>query len=153
MYSGKVRVRAVGLLIENDKVLLLRHEGLGPAGHLWSPPGGGVDFGIDARETLKKEFLEETHLEVEIGSFLCINEHVDQRHHAVELFFQVKRLAGTLRLGHDPEQTEQILSDIRFFSAADIRQLPPETVHSLFTRIEHLQDMLEWSGYYKFAQL
>jgi len=152
MYQGKVRVRVVGMLIEENKVLLLRHDGLGAGGFLWAPPGGGIDFGMDASETLKKEFLEETHLEVEVGSFLFVNEHLDDRHHAVELFFEVKRLSGEAKLGTDPESNEQILSEIAFLSMNQIRQMSPLTVHNMFSRITHLEDMLKLRGYYKFAQ-
>ena len=115
MYEGKVRVRAVGLLFEDDRVLLLKHQGLGPEGYLWSPPGGGVDFGMSAADTLKKEFLEETSLEVEVGAFLFVNEHLDERHHAIELFFEVHRLSGAPTLGSDPESETQILTEIGLF--------------------------------------
>ncbi len=152
MYQGKVRVRAVGILIEADKLLLLKHEGLGPAGHLWSPPGGGVDFGVDAETTLRKEFAEETHLEITVQQFLFVNEHVDDRHHAIELFFEVKRVSGEVKLGQDPEVKQQILSEIAFLSWDEIRQMPPSAVHSVFSRIAHLEDMRKLRGYYKFAQ-
>jgi 8-oxo-dGTP diphosphatase len=152
MYQGKVRVRAVGLLFEAEKILLLRHEGLGSAGHLWSPPGGGVDFGCDAESTLRKEFAEETHLEITVRKFLFVNEHIDDRHHAIELFFEVERVSGEAQLGHDPEVKQQILSEIAFLSWDEIRQMPPATVHSMFSRIAHLEDMLKLRGYYKFAQ-
>lgn len=151
MYTGKVRARVVGLLIENDEVLLLKHDGMGLGGFLWSPPGGGIDFGEEATATLKKEFLEETHLEVEVGSFLFINEHIDERHHAIELFFQVTRISGEPKLGMDPESKHQILSEIAFLSMDQLRQMGEPFVHSMFSRITRLEDMLKLRGYYKFA--
>ena len=151
MYQGKVRVRGCGLLIESDSVLLLKHDGLGPDGLLWSPPGGGVEFGQDARTTVQREFIEETGLEVMVGPFLFANEYTDFKHHAIELFFQVTRIKGNLKLGEDPELKTQILTDIRFLNMLEIRQLPATSVHSIFSRIENLNALLELRGYYKFA--
>ena len=72
--EGKVRVRVCGILHENGKILLLKHESIGPAGYLWSPPGGGVEFGESLVETLEKEFLEETNLSIKVGNYLFTNE-------------------------------------------------------------------------------
>jgi 8-oxo-dGTP diphosphatase len=153
MFAGKVRVRAVGILIEADRLLLLKHQGLGPEGFIWSPPGGGVSFGETAEATVVKEFKEETHLDVEVIRFLFVNEHRDKIHHAIELFFEVKRISGTAILGSDPEMDEQILTEINYFSVQELRRLPPLAVHSVLSKIDRLEDVLKLSGYYKFAQL
>jgi len=152
MYQGKVRVRVCGLLIESNKMLLLKHEGLGPKGHLWSPPGGGIEFGDESKARLKKEFLEETGLEIAIHRFLFINEHIDDQHHAIELFFSVQQVSGKVRLGADPEQEKQILTDLKFLSLEEIQALPSGTAHALFSSITTFEDIYELSGYYKFAQ-
>jgi len=152
MYQGKVRVRVVGLLIEQNKVLMLKHDGIGELGYLWSPPGGGLEFNEDAEAALKKEFMEESHLEIAVDHFLFVNEHMDNKHHAIELFFQVSRLSGEVKLGVDPEMKHQILSEIAFLSMDEIRQLPTLAVHSMFSRIAGLKDMHKLRGYYKFAQ-
>ena len=151
MFQGKVRVRACGLLIEQNKILLLKHDGLGPDGHLWLPAGGGVEFGQSAEETVVREYLEETGLNIEIVKYLFANEHIDEKHHAVELFFLVKRLSGELRLGSDPELKEQILTDIHFFSDSDIRQLAKSNVHSIFTEATDLEHLVSLRGYFKFT--
>ena len=151
MFQGKVRVRGCGLLIEGDSILLLKHHGLGIDEILWSPPGGGVEFGEDVRKTVRREFAEETGLEVNVGDFLFINEHIDSKHHAIELFFKVTKAEGNLKLGVDPELKTQILADIRFLNILEIRQLPSTSVHSVFSRIENLNELLELRGYYKFA--
>ena len=150
MFHGKVRIRVCGILIEKNSLLLLKHEGIGPDGFLWSPPGGGVAFGQDARATLKREFREETGLEVAVGDFIFVNEHIDDRHHAAELFFKVERISGNLKLGHDPELKTQILTDIRFFTMSEIREQAPSSVHSSLSRIENLKDLTMLKGYYKF---
>lgn len=39
----------------------------------WLLPGGGVDAGEDARQTARREVLEELGLEVEVGRLLAVN--------------------------------------------------------------------------------
>ena len=87
LYEHKVRVRVCGILVEGSKMLLLKHEGVGSSGFIWSPPGGGLEFDQNAHSTLVKEFKEETDLTIEVGDFLFVNEYKDDRFHAIELFF------------------------------------------------------------------
>ena len=65
-FSKKVRVRACGILKNEQGILLLKHLGIGPAEFLWAPPGGGVKFGDTLEETVQREFLEETGLTVSV---------------------------------------------------------------------------------------
>jgi 8-oxo-dGTP diphosphatase len=131
-FGGRIRVRICGILIENNHVLLAKHQGLGEAGFLWNPPGGGAHFGETYSETLKREFLEETNLIIEVGQFLIFNEYIKNEIHALELFFEVKRTAGELKLGADPELSseEQMLVDLKFWSKAEILEFPKNQFHS-----------------------
>ena len=133
-FAQKVRVRVCGILKENDKILLLKHESIGPKGYLWSPPGGGVQFGESLEERLVQEFKEETNLVVEVGSYLFTNEFIGDRHHAIEVFFEVSRKSGDLKLGMDPEleTSQQILSEANFFSPEELKNLPENTLHKAF---------------------
>lgn len=152
MYSGKVRVRVCGLLIENQKLLLLKHDGLGMDGFIWSPPGGGIDFSETAEEAIVREFHEETGLQVRVDEFLFVNEFRTEKLHAVELFFKVHRESGELKLGADPELPKQILTEIAFLSIEQLNSIGPNHLHNIFSEIEELNDLLKLSGYYKFDQ-
>ncbi|HOY95805.1 MAG TPA: NUDIX hydrolase [Catalimonadaceae bacterium] len=131
-FVQKVRVRVCGLLVEDDQIWLVRHEGLGPLGYFWSPPGGGVEFGETVEETLKREFMEETSLEIECLRFVTFHEHIDSRFHALELFFEVRKIAGSPALGTDPELTgrEAMMTDLRLFGREELSTMPPEAIHS-----------------------
>ena len=135
-FENKVRVRVCGILKEQGAILLIKHEGIGPSGFLWSPPGGGVEFGQSLTATLKKEFMEETNLTVDVNEYLFTNEHIDDKHHAIELFFRVTRRSGELRLGYDPEldASNQMLSEVRFFASNELAELTEECLHSAFRR-------------------
>lgn len=131
-FVQKVRVRVCGLLVENDRIWLVRHQGLGPLGYFWSPPGGGVEFGETVEETLKREFLEETGLNVECQRFVAFHEHIDSRFHALELFFEVRKIAGIPALGSDPELSgrEAMMTELRLFGREELSFIPPEAIHS-----------------------
>lgn len=139
-FGHRVRLRVCGVLRQKDGILLLKHKGIGVEGFLWSPPGGGVQFGESVAETLKREFKEETGLDVEQGAFLFFHEHIYKDLHALELFFQVSQTGGKLTLGTDPEleADQQILTEIRFWQKVEVDLLPPSIFH---TRIgEMLRD-------------
>lgn len=146
--SGKVRVRVCGILVRNEKVLLLKHYSIGSRGYLWSPPGGGVEFGQRLQEALQREFLEETNLSIEVGEYLFTNEHIDNQHHAIELFFVVKHRSGRLKLGIDPEldSSNQILTEAKFLSKQEIEQIPKDAIHSIFSSTNDWRDVLNIRG-------
>ncbi len=152
LYEHKVRVRICGILVQNDAVLLLKHEGIGPSGFIWSPPGGGLEFDENAHTTLQKEFLEETGLTVDVGEFLFVNEFKNDRHHAIELFFQVHKVAGHIKLGKDPEvpEDEQILSELRWITFNELQEMPKAHLHNIFSELDHPSMIVESSGFYKF---
>lgn len=61
-----------GVLVKDKKVLMLqRSEVELPEAHLkWEFPGGKCDFGETPQEALKREFLEETGIEVQVNGLL-----------------------------------------------------------------------------------
>jgi 8-oxo-dGTP diphosphatase len=96
LYGNRIRVRACGICIENDRVLMIGHRAILGENTFWSPPGGGVEVGEMAEDALKREFLEETGLEISVGKLLLMNEFVKLPLHGIELFFVVKRVGGVV---------------------------------------------------------
>ncbi len=62
-------VRVYGLLFDSDKRLLVSDEFI-RGNYFTKLPGGGLEFGEGTRDCLKREFMEETGLEVEIGEHI-----------------------------------------------------------------------------------
>lgn len=118
MENNRPRVRVAGILIEDDKVLLIEHTKNDRS--YWLLPGGGVDWGESIEEAVKREFLEETNLAVEIENFLFISETLapDETKHVINLYFRVKRISGDLLLGE-----EAVLSDLKFFTLEEIQKI------------------------------
>ena len=101
IYGNKVRLRVCGLCWQGDSLLLVKHK-MGDKG-LWAPPGGGIEYGESVDYALKREFLEETGLKIAVNKFLFGCEFIKKPLHAVELFFDVEKVAGVLRGGYDRE--------------------------------------------------
>lgn len=150
-YGNRLRLRVCGICINNNKLLLIRHKGLGDLGELWLPPGGGVEKGQAIPENLEREFLEETGLKVTTGSFLFVHEHLQEPLHAVELFFTVRILGGELITGSDPElpANQQLIQEARYFSFEEIKALDPRGIHAMLRHCNSLEELNNAKGYFK----
>ena len=125
MYAGKIRIRALGVLKEQNRLLLVQL--LSPISNelIWTPPGGGVKTGEPIKKALKREFLEETGLQISVGDLIHINELIEEPFHALEFYFRVQRISGAVKLGSDSEHNkeEQLLKDIAFWHVDDLSTL------------------------------
>ncbi|WP_181306433.1 NUDIX hydrolase [Rufibacter sp. XAAS-G3-1] len=142
-YASKARIRVCGLLVQEDKLLLARHKAAFGEGNFWMPPGGGLNFNEKVKECLVREFREETGLDVEVSRFLYLNEFLRPPLHAIELFFEVKLVKGTLALGSDPEHAPhaQLLEEVKFLSIRDMFTLQREELHPVLHALVNLDDL------------
>ena len=145
IYGNRLRVRVCGLCWEGDSLLLANHSAV-VGTNLWLPPGGGLEYGETLEKALKREFLEETGLEVSQLDFAFGCEFVKEPLHAVELFFNVLKNGGTLKTGYDPEL--QIIQGVRFFSEKEINGLPQEELHGIFRIARTPNGLRKLSGFY-----
>lgn len=92
-------------LVENDNQEFLvcqRYEPELPEVHLkWDLPGGTNELGENLEETLKREFLEETGLQVEVTKFLPRSisktwDYPDHKQHTIVLCFHCTLVKGEL---------------------------------------------------------
>ncbi|NVJ85219.1 MAG: NUDIX domain-containing protein [Algoriphagus sp.] len=150
-FGNRLRTRVNGILIKDEKILMVRHQ-MGDQQEFWSVPGGGMRFGSDASTNLQREFLEETGLEVQAEKFLFVHEFLQPPLHAIELFFEVKHLGGEMQLGKDPELEglQQILTAIEWLSLSEIQKIPKKSLHQVFWGIKSLEDIGLWKGYFNF---
>lgn len=115
------RVRVAGILIEDDRILLIEHTKNNRK--YWLVPGGGVDWGESAAEALIREFKEETGLDIEVEKFLFISETIapDKQKHVINLYFKIKKAENSsniMKLGE-----EKILTDLRFIPEDEIKNI------------------------------
>jgi 8-oxo-dGTP diphosphatase len=147
-YGDRVRVRACGLLVMDNALLLVNHRSL-TATDFWAPPGGGVEFGERAEICLVREFLEETGLQIQVGDFLFACEFIHPPLHSVELFFLIDGAKGIPTKGNDPEMTSegQIIEAVRFIPWTEIQQMNPAVLHGLFRLVGEPAQILQLKGY------
>ncbi len=151
-FGGQLRSRVNGILIEDDHLLMVKHQ-MGNGRILWSVPGGGMEYGTSAVENLKREFLEETGLEIEVENYLFVHEFLKTPLHAMEHFFRVKRIGGEVKLGKDPELPGefQILLEITWMNFDQLVRIPRESLHQVFWGIKSLSELGLWKGYFNFG--
>ena len=124
-FANRLRVRVCGLLIQDDDILLAQLHSPITNEMVWMPPGGGLSFGEPMKDSLKREFKEETNLSVEVHELIHVNELLKKSYHAVECFFEVKKTGGNEQLGKDPELSwdRQMLRDLQWVPIENISEI------------------------------
>lgn len=99
----KIRIRIAGLYIEDGRILLVKHRKNNLEYYLL--PGGGQEPGESCTQALKREWLEELNLSIEIGSFLFMGESVPRPHlrrsQVMQITFEIKKISGSIKLTPD----------------------------------------------------
>ena len=151
IYGEKLRVRVCGICITEEGLLMVHHKSLGKNNSLWAPPGGGMEYGEDAKSALIREFKEETNLNIEVERFLFVHEYLDPPLHGIELFFEVKPVNGELKKGSDPEMDlhSQIITQTEFKPFAEIKRIHKDELHYVIQNITSLEELLKQKGYLK----
>ena len=103
--STNWRQSVTGMLIKDKKVLLARHTyGLG--NNMLLSPGGYVNFGESPQDALKREFMEETKIEIEPLDIIGIRFNM----HDWYIAFRAEYISGTPLSDHN-ENSEVLWVD------------------------------------------
>lgn len=150
-FNNRLRIRVSGICLNaHDEILLIRHRYPGKKPYLIAPPGGEMHFGEHAHNALKREYKEETGLEIEVGQLLFVHEFNQGKLHAIELFFKVFSLdTHQLHLGTDPElkPEEQIIVNIEWMNIDSIQSRSKECLHHCLRNLNHVSDIEKRKGY------
>ena len=102
-----------GVVIKDNKVLLARHT-YGSGNGKLIIPGGYVDFGETPQAALKREYMEETNVEVEPQDIIGIRFNM----HDWYVVFRAEYISGEATSDHD-ENSEVLWVDIQEALARD----------------------------------
>jgi ADP-ribose pyrophosphatase YjhB (NUDIX family) len=89
-------IRVYGILINGQKEVLVSDEFI--RGNYYTKfPGGGLEFGEGTRDCLKREFLEEMNLKVEVGEHLYTTDFFQMSafrpdHQIISIYYVVNPL-------------------------------------------------------------
>ncbi|MED0978567.1 NUDIX hydrolase [Bacillus paramycoides] len=93
--TNLMQVRVTGILIEDEKVLLVKQK---VANRNWSLPGGRVENGEMLEEAMTREMREETGLETKIKKLLYVCDKPGTIPSLLHITFLLERVTGELTL-------------------------------------------------------
>lgn len=114
----KIDIRIAACILKNNKILMVRHK-KGDEKY-WLLPGGRIEYGETMIETLKRELVEETGLEISVGNLMFMSEAIpkDNHRHIVNIFFEAEIIGGEIKLGD-----EEILDAVEFIDINKIDEI------------------------------
>lgn len=130
----RVRIGVYGVALRDDHLLLTQLWDRDPAPRRWTLPGGGMDFGEEPRQTLTREFYEETGLTPEIGEVVDVLSFLpNPEFHVIQIIYQVEAQG-------EPTVIEQEGSTI------DARWVPTTQLDDLATvhLVDHVRRIGHW---------
>ncbi|MFE5860207.1 NUDIX domain-containing protein [Streptomyces virginiae] len=113
-----LNTRVTGIVIEDGQILLLDQDTDGDRS--WSLPGGKVEPGETLEQALKREMLEETGVEVEVGRLLYVCDVTAA--HVVHITFEVRRVGGQVGAVTEGADTRPI-RQVEFVKLAELPAL------------------------------
>jgi 8-oxo-dGTP diphosphatase len=133
-------IRVYGILINDQKQVLVSDEFI--RGNYYTKfPGGGLEFGEGTRDCLKREFMEEMNLNVEIGDHIYTTDFYQMSafnpsHQIISIYYEAKALEPInvpLRLNPFEFDERQIsvykaTGETETFRMIDWHQFSPESV-------------------------
>ncbi len=134
-----------GVVIREHKVLLARHT-YGPGSGKLIIPGGYVNIGETPQEALKREYREETGIEIEPQNIIGIRFNM----HDWYIAFRAEYISGEASSDHD-ENSEVIWLDIdAALSKDDVPELTKKLIGSAIKDLDGLVPT-KYSGITKHA--
>ena len=104
-----------GVFVNNGKVLLLKRN-VEPFKGSWHVVGGHVEDDEALKDALKREYKEETNLEIDVGDIIDFRIENTHDRTKIVIVFEVSHANGQIRLNHEN-------GDFRWFS-----ETPPNSV-------------------------
>lgn len=123
-----------GVVIKDNKVLLARHT-YGPGNGMLIIPGGYVNIGETPQDALKREYMEETNIEVEPKNIIGVRFNM----HDWYVVFRAEYISGKERSDND-ENSEVLWVDVEeAIWRDDVPELTKKLIQSAVAETNGLQ--------------
>jgi 8-oxo-dGTP diphosphatase len=119
------RIRVATIIVDNQKVLLVKHVHPKTGFAWWIPPGGGLeDKDASIFDCAKREAFEETNLKVDISRIIYIREFLGNEMN-LEIFTLADNHQGESGIGniHGNGADEDYIKDIGWFSKEELQDV------------------------------
>ena len=119
-YPDRPYVGVGAVILQDGKVLIVKRK-YDPLAGQWSLPGGGVELGETLEDSVVREMLEETGLDIEVGPVIEVFDRITRdsngevKYHFVLVDYLCWPVGGELQASSDVE-------DARFVEPADLPQ-------------------------------
>ena len=110
-------IRVTGILIENNKILLVKQRVSEKRN--WSLPGGKLEQGEAIEQGIIREMKEETGLDVEIIRLLYLCDVAASDNTLLHITFLLKRIAGDIALPTNEFENNPIY-DVKFVPVSEL---------------------------------
>ncbi len=125
----KYRITAKGILREDDKILFIEYEFNNKL--FYSLPGGEQKIGESLKECVKREFAEETRIDITAGQLIMVNEFIEKSSrivpqwqdgiHQIENIFIVRKTDNPILIS---EETKDIgMRGTKWLSKKELEQV------------------------------
>jgi len=115
----KHRISVGGLVVHNDKALMVNHKIAGRY-DFWVAPGGGVQGTESLEEAVIREVKEETGVNVQIKNLLYIEEMYNPQERSVKFWYHCEFINGLLDCSAEEAIAEHII-DVKFMDQDELR--------------------------------
>lgn len=131
-------IRVYGILLDSQQRLLVSDEFIRGA-YITKLPGGGLEFGEGTRDCLKREFKEETGLDVEVGEHFYTTDFFqisafNQKDQIISIYYKVHTVepilleTKTKPFDLSPEQTSNPNGESEVFRWIPWHELTADSV-------------------------
>lgn len=133
-------VRVYGILINEAKQILVSDE-IVRGSYFTKFPGGGLEFGEGTRDCLKREFVEEANLKIEVGEHFYTTDFFQRsafhpEHQILSIYYfvqpleplQVKLTSSPFDFDDEQLKRYKLEQEVETFRLINWNDLTPETV-------------------------
>jgi ADP-ribose pyrophosphatase YjhB (NUDIX family) len=112
------RISAGAIVINEDKVLLVRYNDRS-GGSFLAGPGGGVEMNEATDQAVIREVKEETSLEVVPLKILLVEDMLSKRHRITKIWFLCRLLGGKLEKTEDA--VREGITEVEWYTKAQLK--------------------------------